>query len=50
MRVKGSGVRVVGSRTEVMERERVSSVKGPEWVVGREMRVEARMVDDGKSK
>lgn len=42
-------MRVAGSRTEVIERERVSRVKGPEWGVGREMRVEARMADDGKS-
>lgn len=50
VRVKGSGARVVGSRTEVTERERVSRVKGPMWDVGREMRVEVKMEDEGKSK
>lgn len=50
MRVNGIGVRVVGSRTEVIERDRVSRVKEPVWGVGREMRLEVRMVDEGKSK
>lgn len=50
VRLKVIGVRVVGSRTEVIERDRVSRVKGPVWGVGREMRLEVRMVDEGKSK
>lgn len=49
-REKGRGVLVRGSKTEVMERERVSREMGPEWGVGRERRAEEWMVEDEKSK
>lgn len=49
-RENGIRVRVCGSTTEVMERDRVSRKRGPVWGEERERRAEERMVEEGKSK